>query len=229
MSATAAEWPLKAEAGLVSARGNSHTDTANAKFDVSRVSERWKHSLGLNGVYSADESETISQRWDARVQSEYTFDERTFTFASARYEDDRFSGFEYQYTLAAGLGRRFIETDRTKLSVQLGLGYKVLETRDSLADDGVTLIPGEKEEDLIAQGALEYEHALTENTKIREKLLSEYGPENTSLQNDLTLQVNMTSKLALAIGYSIRYNTEPPDGFKKMDTLSTVNLVFELK
>lgn len=224
-----ADWPLKVEGGLVSARGNTHTDTTNAKVDLARIGEQWKHSLTLNGVYAADESETISQRWDARVQTEYTFDERTFTFASMRYEDDRFSGFEYQTTFALGVGRRFFETDRTKLSAQLGAGYKVLQTRDTLADDGVTVLPGERDENLIGQGVLEYEHALTGNTKIRNKLLSEYGQNNTSVQNDLALQVNMTRKLALAVGFSVRYNTEPPESFKKMDTLSTVNLVYELK
>ena len=228
-TAQPADWPTKVEAGLVSARGNTHTDTANAKLDIARVTQQWKHSLALSGVYAADEIETISQRWDARAQSEYTFDERTFTFASARYEDDRFSGFEYQTTFAAGLGRRFVETDRTQFSAQIGIVYKVLQTRDSLADDGFTIVRGEREEDAVGQLGLQYEHALTDNTKIRDKLLTEHGPENTSVQNDLNLQVNMTQKLALAVGYSVRYNTQPPSGFKKTDTLSTVNLVFELK
>lgn len=227
-SAAAADWSTKAEAGLVSARGNTHTDTSNAKFDVVRSEDRWKNSLGLSGVYAADEAGATAQRWDVRAQTEFTFDTRSFTFASARYEDDRFSGFEYQTTYAAGIGRRFIETDRTKLSAQLGLGYKVLETRASVEDDG-TVIPSEREEDAVSQLGVEFEHALTDNTKIRNKLLTESGADNTSVQNDFALQVNMTRVLALAVGYGVRYNTKPPEGFNKTDTLSTVNLVFEIK
>lgn len=223
----AADWITKAEAGLVSARGNTHTDTSNAKFDVARSMGRWKNSLGLSGVYAADETGAISQRWDARAQTEFTFDTRSFTFASVRYEDDRFSGFEYQTTYAAGFGRRFIDTDRTKLSAQLGVGYKVFETQASVSDGVV--IPSERGEDPVAQSVVEYEQALTDNTRVRNKLLTEWGPENSSVQNDLALQINMTRVLALAIGYSVRYNTQPPDGFNTTDTLSTVNLVFELK
>lgn len=227
-NAAAADWTAKAEAGLVSARGNTHTDTSNAKIDVARSAGRWKNSVALNGVYAADETGAITQRWDARGQTEFTFDTKSFTFASVRYEDDRFSGFEYQVTYAAGIGRRFIETDRTKLSAQLGIGYKVLETRASTGDDGI-LVPSERQEDAVSQAAVEYEHALTDNTKILNKFLTESGADNTSVQNDLSLQVNMTRVLALAIGYSVRYNTQPPEGFNTTDTLSTVNLVFEIK
>lgn len=222
-------WTAKAEAGLVAARGNTNTDTANAKFDVARETDRWKQQVGLRGVYASDETGTIAQRWDARGQLDYNFDPRTFSFASVRYEDDRFSGFEYQSTYAAGLGRRFIETDITKFNAQLGVGYKVLETRASISDDGLTFIPSERQEDLVGQLTVELDHALTGNTRLRNKFLTEGGPENTSVQNDTSLQVNMTRVLALAVGYAVRYNTNPPEGFETTDTLTTLNLVFELK
>jgi putative salt-induced outer membrane protein len=49
------------------------------------------------------------------------------------------------------------------------------------------------------------------------------------VQNDLALQVKMTDVLALAVGYSVRYNTDPQVGFEKTDTLTTINLVYEIK
>ncbi len=51
-----------------------------------------------------------------------------------------------------------------------------------------------------------YEHAFTESTKITNKLLVEAGADNTSVQNDLALAVNMTDTLALAVGIGVRYN-----------------------
>ena len=57
----------------------------------------------------------------------------------------------------------------------------------------------------------------------------EAGADNTFLQNDIALQVKMTNVLALAVGYSVRHNTDPPVGFEKTDTLTTINLVYEIK
>lgn len=227
-SASATDWSIKTEAGLVGARGNTHTDTANAKLDVARSSERWKNSAALSGVYAADDEGAIIQRWDARLQTEYTCDERSFSFASVRYQDDRFGGFDYQTTVTAGLGRRFIETERTKLNAQLGVGYKVIQRQDTFSDDGLEFIPSEREEDLVGQAGVEFEHALTDKARVRNKCLREASSANTPLHNDLSLQVNITEILARALDYSVRYNTQPLEGFKKRDMLSTVNLVLEI-
>ncbi len=74
-----------------------------------------------------------------------------------------------------------------------------------------------------------YEHNFTENTKITNKFLAESGSENTALQDDLALQVSMTKTLALAVGYGIRYNTDPPPLSETTDTLITVNLVYNIQ
>ncbi len=223
-----AQWSARAEAGLVAARGNSDTDTANAKLKLAREFVRWTHTLELDGVYASDNTGTTGQRWNVREQSDYDFNGKGFWFISGRYEDDRFSGFEYQSTYGTGFGWRFFDDPITKLSAQIGAGYKVLRTRDSFADDGITLIPGERQENAIVQGSIDFEHQLTETTKILNKLLVESGEANTFVQNDLSLQVRILGALALAVGYSVRYNTDPPAEFTKTDTLTTVNLVYEI-
>jgi putative salt-induced outer membrane protein len=224
-----AQWQAKAEAGIVAARGNTTADSANAKFDVTREFVIWKHSLGFTGVYASDEVGATGQRWEAREQSDYKFHEKGFWFGSARYEEDRFSGVAYQATFGTGLGWRFFDTVDTKLAAQVGVGYKVSETRESMAEDGVTVVPAHRDEELISQGNLNFERTLTETTKVLNKFLIESGVESTFIQNDLSLQVKILGSLALAAGYSVRYNNHPPEGFKATDTLTTLNLVYELK
>jgi putative salt-induced outer membrane protein len=223
-----AQWTAKAEAGLVASRGNSDSDTSNFKLQVAREFVRWKHSLALSGVYASDDVGATTQRWSAREQTDYAFHNKGFWFGSGRYEEDRFSGFEYQSTLGTGLGWRFFDDPVTKLSVQIGGGYKILRTRDSLSEDGLTFIPGTREQQGIAQGSLDFEHQLTETTKVINKLLVEAGSDNTFVQNDASLQVKILGALALAIGYTVRYNTDPPPDFRTTDTLTTLNLVYEL-
>ena len=52
---------------------------------------------------------------------------------------------------------------------------------------------------------------------------------NNFLQNEIGLAVKMSDRLALSLAYAVRHNTDPPAGFKKTDTLSTLNLVYEIK
>jgi len=224
-----ADWTGQGEAGLVIASGNTDTETANAKLQLANEIGKWKHSFGLGGLYASDNEGSTAQRWEAFGQSDYNFSDRMFWFGAGRYENDRFSGFEYQTTASTGLGRKFIDTDATQFVGTAGVGYKFFETRDAFDDAGVLVEPGDTDSEVVFRGTLSFEHAFNASTKLINAFIVEAGSDNTYLQNDLVLQVKMTDVLALAVGYSARHNTDPPFEFKKTDTLTTINLVYEIK
>ena len=98
-----ADWTGKGEAGLVIATGNTETETANAKLQFANEIGKWKHQFGGAALYaSSDDEGTTAQRWEAFEQSDYNFSPRNFWFGAARYEDDEFSGFEYQAIVSTG-------------------------------------------------------------------------------------------------------------------------------
>jgi putative salt-induced outer membrane protein len=225
-----AEWSGKGEAGLVIATGNTETKTGNAKVLLANEVDKWKHQFGGAALYAtSDPDGTTANRWELFEQSDYNFSPRTFWFGAARYEDDEFSGFEYQAVLSTGIGRKFIDTDLTKFVGTAGVGYKVFETRDAFDAAGVLIEPGDTDSEVVFRGTLDYDHKLTATSSLIDKFVVEAGSDNTFVQNDIALQVKMTDVLALAVGYSVRHNTDPPVGFEKTDTLTTINLVYELK
>ena len=226
-----ADWTGKGEAGLVIATGNTETKTANVKFALANEIDKWKHQFGGAALYASSDLEGMTaQRWEVSEQSDYNYSPRDFWFGAARYEDDRFSGFEYQATVSGGYGRKFIDTDVTKFTGTAGIGYKFFETQDVLDPvTGAVLEPGASDSEAVFRGTLDYDHKFTETTSLIDKFVVEAGADNTFLQNDIALQVKMTDVLALAVGYSVRHNTDPPLGFEKTDTLTTINLVYELK
>lgn len=225
----AAEWTGRGEAGVVVASGNTETKAGNAKLALKLSDGPWTHEGTFNAVYAADVDGTTARRWEAMEQSNYRFNERNYAFGGLRYESDQFSGFEHQGTLSAGFGHLFIESETTLLTGQIGVGYKFSETRAVYDDFGVLLEPNEKENSLAGLGKVDFKHQFNASTTLLNKFTVEYTAENTFLQNELSLQVKMSDRLALAAGYAIRHNTEPPDGFKKTDTLTTMNIVYEVK
>jgi putative salt-induced outer membrane protein len=225
-----ADWSGKGEAGLVIASGNTEAKTANAKVQLANEIGKWKHQFGGTGLYASSDVEgTTARRWEAFEQTDYNFSPRTFWFGAVRYEDDEFSGFEYQATVSSGLGRKFIDSDVTRFTGTAGVGYKFFETSDVFDDAGVLITPGENDSEAVFRGTLDYDRKFTATTSLLDKFVVEAGSNNTFVQNDLALQVKMTDVLALAVGYSVRHNTDPPFGFEKTDTLTTVNLVYEIK
>lgn len=224
-----AQWLGKGEVGLVVASGNTEARTSTVKLGVTRNTDDWKNALAATTLNAADATGTTANRWEASGQSDYNFGQRNFWFGAGRYEDDNFSGFEFQSTVSLGLGRRFIQRPGTQFSGTAGVGYKVFETRDTFDTDGTLQMSGERDQEAIFRSTLELEQGISTTTKLLDKLVLESGVDNTFVRNEVSVQVQITDVLALAVAYSIRHNTKPPNAFENTDTLTTINLVGEIK
>jgi putative salt-induced outer membrane protein len=211
-----ADWQGKGELGGVLARGNTETETLNAKVDMTKETEQWKHLVGFSILRNTTDEVTSADRWELRGESDYKLTERSYIFGALRYEDDEFTDYEYQATASAGYGYKFIDTERTKLDGKIGVGYRQSELR----------LTGEKEDDAILRGAVDFSHQLTETTRVFDKFLVEAGSDNTFLQNVLGIEVKMTDALALGLSYEVRHNTDVLPGTEKTDQVLTANLVF---
>jgi len=214
-----AEWTGKGELGGSFASGNSENEALNAALGVKFTADKWTHTLGFAGNYGNDGDSTTAQRWELRGQSDYQFTDRAYGFGAGRYEDDRFSAYDYQASLSGGLGYKLIDSERTKLWVQGGPGYRFAEVRDT----------GESEDGLVFRGDLGFDYQVTETTKIVERFLVEAGSDNTYVQNDLGLEVTIKGALALRLGYQVRHNTDVAPDVEKTDTLATIGLIYERK
>lgn len=218
-----AQWSGKGEAGVAIASGNTDTKSANARVAVGYKSDGWEDSASLAGNYVRTDGLTTARRWELGAQTRYNFGAHTFWFGAGRYEQDRFSGFDHQGVISTGVGRKFIDSDITHLAGQVGVGFKFFETIATL------VAPASKENELGGVASLNFDHQLTKTTTVYDKFGAEFTSENNFLQNELGLTVKMTDRLALSLAYAVRHNTDPPPGFKKTDTLSTLNLVYEVK
>ena len=226
-------WATRSELGYALARGNSDTENGNFKFGAARLLGRWQYNFGLDGLYGASNGINTAERWDAHLQTDLKLNEHTFWFGALRYEDDRFGGFQYQASLSSGFGHIFMKTDTNKLSAQIGAGVRQLRPEELVRDDRgavIDRIPGERADDGLLSGSVAYQHSFNPSTKLIEGLLVESGRANTSLRNSLALQVKMSTSLALAVGWQVNRNSSPPPGvLSRTDTLTTVNLVYEIK
>jgi len=215
-----AEWKGKGEAGIVLARGNSQTDTINLKLDMSTTVDKWKHALGMAALRASNDGTRTAERYLATWQSDYNFSARSYWFGGLRYENDKFSGFKYSASATAGIGYKFVDTDRVKLTGQAGVGFRRIETEPTAT------LPGASGNNAIFTAGMNYENKLTDTTRLVDKLTLESGSDNTLLTNFIGVEVKMSTALALSAGLDVRHNTKPPAPLKKTDTLTTLNLVY---
>ena len=221
-AAPAPEWKGEGELGYVAARGNTDTETVSSKLKMTYATGNWSHELGLATLQSTSEDpdtgeeEETADRFQFTGQSNYAFSARSYAFGAVRYEEDEYSGYDHQTTVAAGYGYHFLTEDTHKLSAEIGAGQR----RSELVDTG------EKETETIARLRVTHGWQFTETSKWTNDLLVEAGDENTFSEFVTGLKVDINSAFAVKIAHAIRQNSEVPPDREKTDTLTTVNLVF---
>jgi putative salt-induced outer membrane protein len=222
-------WIGKGQFGFLSSHGNSEAESVNGNLDMIRYDGNWENDVYLTGLYGKNGGIASAQRWEARLQTNYTISGDLFAFGGLRYERDLYDGFQYQASATGGLGYKFIDSDATKLTGQVGAGYRRLRPEDIYRDaDGIVTsrVLHDSTAEAIGTAGVDFLHNFTKTTAVTNKFLMEYGSANTLLHDDIALVVKMSDKLALSVGYGITNNSNPPATIKKLDTVATVNLVF---
>jgi putative salt-induced outer membrane protein len=225
-------WIGQGQGGLVITSGNTDSTSLNAKLDLAETNGPWKNIVFVGGLYGKNNGITSAERIAGSYELDHKISDDLFWFGSAHGVRDLFSGFDYQVTLSAGVGYKFINTADTKFDGLLGIGYERLETQALVKDASgavVERINGPSQGDLVGTAGLNLEQKLTTSAKLIDKLLVISGSLNTAVTNGLSVQVSMSDALALSVGYAIQYNTTPAAGVKKLDQETTVNVVYNIK
>jgi putative salt-induced outer membrane protein len=235
-------WSGSGEFGYASARGNSRSENLNAKLGLSQENELWKNNFYLNGMRSKGEVSvtdaagdtvnklsTTANRYDSGASVGYKLDPRSYLVGAGRYEHDDFGSNLWQETVSLGYGYIALKNQRTELSFEIGPGYKryrpANQTETDANGDSVVVhqdVVGEA----VARGLVNFKYRLTDNTAFEDTFLTEAGSKNKYYQNDAGLSVSMTKKMALKVGFQVRYNSDTQADTKSTDTLTTTNLVY---
>ena len=234
-------WSGSGEFGFASSYGNSRTENINAKLGLSQENDLWKNNFYLNGLRSKGEVEVVDQngnqvdrlattanRYDSGASVGYKLDPRSYIVTAARYEHDDFGANLWQGIVSVGYGYIALKTDRTELSFEVGPGYKRYRPADvAVVVNGVhTEQVQPTQSEAVGRGLVNYKYRLTDNTAFEDTLLMEAGSKDKYYQNDIGVSVSMTRKVALKLGYQVRYNSDVQPGTDNTDTLVTTNLVY---
>jgi putative salt-induced outer membrane protein len=201
--------------GYVGTTGNTETTALNAEVLLTYRTLRWTHNGKFQGLAAEDDSVTTAERYYLEEKSDFNLDERQYLFGKGSYNDDRFSGFGYQATVAAGYGRYFAKSDVFTLDGFGGLGYRENDVIDGDTEGEGIVTLGEK----VAW-------AISPSSSFVQSFSSDIGEEITVSRFEIGLQSNIIERIATKIAFQARNISEVPAGNKKTDTQTSVSLVY---
>ena len=208
-------WEGEGEFGATFSSGNTENNNPLAKLKLINKQGAWKNEVGLTAINNKDTDTTTSERYQLTGKTSRDFSENYYTFASGRYEKDRFSGYKYQASLAGGLGMHAIKKEKVTLDIEGGLGYSLNET-----DAGI------ENNEPVLRGGLFYKNQLTDTTHFLQNFTVESGSDNTYMESETGVTVKMTDKVGLKASLLVKNNSDVPAGTEKTDSITAISMTY---
>lgn len=220
---SASDWEGESELGVLITSGNTEETNVKGRLGLKYEVAKWRNTTEFRSNYSETEDTTTAEKYRATLESDYKFAEPQYWFVRAFYEDDRFSGFEYQSSLTTGYGNRvWNEGKRSFLDLSAGAGYRYNKLEETNEE-------GEREEDeVIARFAANYSQALSETALFRQALSTEVGVDagDTITESETSVQASITGSLSMKAAYRVQHLSDPPEGSENTDTELSVSLLY---
>lgn len=239
-----AEKPFTADAelGLLTTSGNTDSTALKAKLNLKHELTRWRNHYVLEALYKEDqleveengetreEEQVTAEKYFASAQADYKLDNKNralFIFGS--YDEDKFSGYDYQAAIAAGYSDRLFQGESSFLDYSVGPGMSFSRTDEIRDEDGVLLEDNVTEESAIVRLSALYQYDFSETAKFTQTFASDVALEsgaNTKTKAESAVTANINQSLAMKASFTITHNSEVPEDRVSSDRQTAVTLVY---
>ena len=228
---TVDELSMIGEFGFLLADGNTNTSTITANINTSQELAFWSYQIIGDALYKQSQQQRDEgKRNTASVQKlflsgqlEYKLTEpNDRLFIYTEYENNRFNGFRYQTALAVGWTSRLWHDAYSELKYSLGPGYAISEVEQNNRDKSEKSNKG-----LIVRAAMEYKQKLSDHATFRQFVSTEADHKFSKTKTETSIATKLTGALAMKLSFSINLDTSVGPDIEKLDTETTVTLIYQ--
>jgi len=210
-------WSGKVLLGYLATGGNTENTSANLEAALNWDGERWHHALSGRAIGQSQDKDTTAEAYKATYEAKFDLSERNYVFGLLDYNKNRFTSYVQQTFQFAGIGRRFIMTEKHELNGEIGAGF----SQSDLATP-----PGGSEDEANWRASGTYNWKISDNASFMQALSVNSGSSNTFTESVTELRANIYGTLAMVLSYTIRNNSDVLPGSEKTDTFAAVNLEY---
>lgn len=203
--------------------------SAHAAFKVTQKIGKWKNTGAFDFDFARSNGITNSQDIEIKGRARRDLDENLFGFGIASYEDDRFSGFDYQITEGVGVGYQIFDTEDLRLSLEGGpsLRHNLVTQTDEFNNELLLRVASILEWTISDTAKLSNELALLLTRNSIELDSSTFGEVRDSSEstNVTALDLQIIGNLAARLSYEVHFRSNPPQGGQATESTARVSLV----
>ena len=208
-------WEAEVAIGASVSTGNTDRQALDVDAKASHRAGRFEDRYRLSGEFARESGSTTASRLNAGIQSNYDIDEKFYALGFAEIERDKFSGYRHEEEVGLGAGYRIFDTDDVSFDVHLAATYRHGAIRGGGSDNKFAM-----------RGGALLEYQISDTAKLTNETVVSGDASQFRAEDTLALTATVISDLAARLSFNLRYNSNPPAGAKKTDTLSKAQLVY---
>lgn len=213
-------------ASFVGNSGNASTSTFGADFSTNYRQPPWRFEAGASATRNSGDNVQTVERYleNARIKRDLTA--VIAATAGERLEHDPVAGINLRSIIDGGLAWKLVRQPSWTLDGLTSLAWshehpvEALEAIAPSTDDAIGVLQALSKIPIGATGS----------TTQRVTLYPDFTrSEALRMETELTVQAAMNQRIALKLGYLIRYSRTPLPGLKTTDTTATASIVVTWK
>ena len=229
----------KIQAGGLSASGNARSlaltsmATIRARRGANEFSAAAAANYGRSASKPSDPVQTTIENYQGKIRYDRFVSDPVALFTSLSGRRDRFQGLDLRMNLDPGLAYYFVQNPKHQLWAEAGYDLQYDIRRDeAIANalvEGTRL--GKAKTRHSARLFAGYRNSLNEAVTFNTGVEYLQGLPDTQFWRfnwDVGLTAALAAKFSLATTFSLRYDNQPLTGIKSTDTLTAINLVYQL-
>jgi len=208
-----------ADLGFVSTSGNTDVSTLNVADGLSVFtahSNKVEQKFAV--TYGTENNKVRTSLWTAGLRDSYTLTPAVGLYGLIDFDRNTFAGIDQRFE--EGVGAALIPVNSGRNHLEFDIGGSYVEQRSTT---------GVNASFAAARGALVYKYTFAKSTYVQESLEDISDLKTTSdyrINSQTDLVAPLSKRIAIKIGYGLRYANLPPPGFKTTDRLITTDLQF---
>lgn len=215
-------WENSTEVGFVTTSGNATQTTLSVKSSLTGESGPNSFKIGIGGLKASSEivtrtaqgtpgdftviknTTTVESASNYYARGRYDRDlGEAFLFSGAGWERNTFAGFLHRYSVVAGVGRTWVDSDAGRFKTDIGGTFTVQEDVQA---------PGENDGFGGIRTTIEGARTISESAEFETEFVLDENLNNTSdVRFDWlsSVSVDLTEGLALKTSYQLVFDNEP--------------------
>jgi len=212
LAAERAKWSGNLNFGWTQTSGN--TDSTSLSISAAAARKTEKNLLEASGqlLYGETDGNETTNKGESLVRFSYFHTKKFFSYCEGGAYYDEFRNLDVGIRLAAGVGRKFLDTEKTRLSGRFGIAW-------TMEDYGIGM---EDEDYTSATAGLDYSRNLSDNLLFTFQVSVDQDlaeSENWILNAEAALKSKLSGRISLIVSAADRYDNDPPPGVRENDLI----------